>query len=60
MEETIKRAIADSGETLYRIAKEAGVSYSVVHGFVNGSRSLTLPIAEKLCRYLGLTLTKSK
>jgi plasmid maintenance system antidote protein VapI len=52
----LRKAIADSGETEYAIAKGSGVSQSVVNRFVHGQRSISLDTAAKLCAYLGLEL----
>ena len=53
----LRRAIADSGETLYRVAKDSGVDYSTVYRFMSGKQTLTLDTADKLAAYLGLRLT---
>jgi transcriptional regulator with XRE-family HTH domain len=52
----LRKAIADSGETEYAIAKGSGVSQSVVNRFVHGERSISLETAAKLCSYLNLDL----
>ena len=54
----LRKAIADSGETEYAIAKGSGVSQSVVNRFVHGERSISIDTAAKLCAYLGLTLKR--
>ena len=56
--DALRRAIRDSGVTLYRVAKDSGVSYPAVHRFVSGKRSLSLDAVDKLCKYLGLKLTR--
>ena len=53
---TLRDAIKASGESLYRIAKDAGLPYSRIHDFVNGKGALSLENAEKLCGYFGLDL----
>jgi len=50
------RAVLDSGKTLYRVAKDAGITYSALYPFVHGKRMLSLEGFDKLCAYLGLTL----
>lgn len=54
----LRKAIADSGETEYAIAKGAGVSQSVVNRFVHGERSISIETAAKLCLYLKLDLKR--
>ena len=55
----LKRAIADSGLTLYRIAKDSGVPYPVLYRFMADEQGLTMATADKLATYLGLRLTHS-
>lgn len=52
----LRRAIKDSGQTEYAIAKESGVSQSIVNRFVSGERGISLETAAKLCAYLKLDL----
>lgn len=57
MADQLRQAIAESGETLYRVAADSGVAYPIVHRFVNGDRdSLKLETFERLANYLGLEL----
>ena len=49
----IRKAILDSGQSLYAIAKGAGVPYAAVHTFVNG-KGIRLATASKVARHLGL------
>ena len=52
----LRKAIEDSGMSRYAVARDAGLSYSIVHGFVNGTRGLTLDNAERIARVVGLEL----
>ena len=52
----LQKAIANSGQTEYAIAKRAGVSQSVLNRFMNGERGISLQTASKLCTCLGLSL----
>lgn len=54
----LRKAIADSDETEYAIAKGSGVSQSVVNRFVHGERSISVETAAKLCAYLKLNLVR--
>jgi predicted transcriptional regulator len=58
MTEGIKKAIADSGLSIYMLAKESGVSQPVLHRFMAGERDIKLATADKLAKYLKLRLTK--
>ncbi len=56
--ETIRQAILDSEITRYRIAKDSGVGAGVLSRFVHGG-SISIDTADKLCKVLGLSLTKN-
>ena len=54
---TLRKAIKRDGRTLYAIAKDSGLRYSVVHRFATGERTaINIVTAEKLCHTLGLEL----
>lgn len=52
----LRRAIRRSGLTLYRVAKNAGLPYAVVHRFMRGERDVYLETASRLAESLGLEL----
>jgi transcriptional regulator with XRE-family HTH domain len=54
--ETLKDAIRESGQSLNQISKATGVGSNQLSRFMRGERTLTLPVAEKLCDALGLRL----
>lgn len=56
----LKQAIADSGVSGYKLAKESGVPQPVVQRFLAGERGISLTTADKLAAYLGLRLTHFK
>jgi plasmid maintenance system antidote protein VapI len=56
----LRDAIKTSSATLYRIAKDSGVSYSVVHRFTNEQRQIKMDAADKLADYFGMKLTKPR
>lgn len=58
--QALKQAIAESGLTLYRIAKDAPVSYAILHTFVNGKRDIRLGTADKIARAVGLEFKPPK
>lgn len=51
----LRQAIEDSGETLYRVAKDSGLNYAVVHSFARGGE-IKMSTADKLADYFGLEL----
>jgi hypothetical protein len=53
----LKKAIAESGQSLYRIAKDSNVDYAVLHNFFHGKRDIQLVSANKLAEYFELDLT---
>ncbi len=54
--DALKKVIADSGLTLYRISKDTGVVKTSLMRFVSGEQYLRLDNADKLARYFGLEL----
>ena len=60
LEKQLRRAIKDSGLTIYRLAKDSGVSQAVLSRFVNGKRGITLTTASKLAKKLNLELKFKK
>lgn len=58
MSDELRRAVADSGKTLYRVAKDAGVNYSSLHRFMAGRQLPSVPVLDKLCVSLGLKLVR--
>jgi hypothetical protein len=58
VEETLKEFIAVSGQKVGTIARRARIPQPVLWRFMNGSRTLTLPTAEKLMNYFKLELVR--
>lgn len=54
--ETLRGALEQSGLSLYRVAKNAGLAYAIVHRFMRGERTLSMEALDKLCASLGLEL----
>lgn len=52
----LRKCIERSGLSRFALAKEAGVSYAIVHRFIGGTRDVTLTTASKSCEVLGLDL----
>jgi plasmid maintenance system antidote protein VapI len=55
--EQLREAIRASGLTMYRLSQESGVHRSQLSRFMVGQRDLSLAMADKLCRVLGLSFT---
>lgn len=58
--DVLKKAIADSGLSHLRIAKEAGIARASLIRFMANETSLRLDIADRLAVYFGLCLTTRK
>ena len=59
--EVIRQAIEDSGQSVYEIAKGAGVPNPTVYRWVRRIRSnISIDTADKLADYLGLELRPKK
>ena len=56
MRAELLKAFEASGLNRFAWSKQADVEYSAVHGFVEGSRDVTLATASKLADVLGLEL----
>ena len=56
--EQLRDAIESSGLTLYRIAKDAGIPYAVLHRFATSERQVRLDQADKLAAYFSMRLTR--
>ncbi len=60
LHDQLRQAVADSGLSLYRIAKDSGVAYPVLYRFARGERDLTLETASRLADFLGMRLTRPR
>ena len=56
VERLLLRAIRQSNLSIYRLAREAGISHSIIVRFLQKERSVTLQTAEKIATALGLRL----
>jgi plasmid maintenance system antidote protein VapI len=54
--EVLRTEIEESGLSLYRVAKNAGVGYTTLHRFIHRERSLSMEALNKLCVSMGLEL----
>ena len=60
LQDQFRQAIADSGLSLYRVAKGSGIAYQVLHRFRRGERDLTLETASRLADFFGMRLTRPR
>jgi plasmid maintenance system antidote protein VapI len=56
----LRKAIHDSGLSLYMVAKATHTPYAVIHGFANEHRNVKLETADKLAELFGMRLTAPK
>ncbi len=52
----IRKAFNASGLSRFELARQAGISYAIVHRFMGTDRDITIGTASKLCDVLGLKL----
>lgn len=60
LSDQIREAFVRSGMTRFKLAKEAGVAYAVVHRFISSERDITLETADKLVQVLELELASTR
>jgi hypothetical protein len=54
----LRQAVADSGLSVYRIAKSSGIGQSVLQRFIAGDReNIRLDTADRLATYFQMRLT---
>lgn len=56
LSQALKRAIQQSGKSVYQVAQEAGVSQIVISRFLSGERDIRMATADRLAAVLGVTL----
>ncbi|MGE5140090.1 MAG: helix-turn-helix domain-containing protein [Rudaea sp.] len=56
LSDRLRAAIQESDKTVYRIAKDSGVSHPVILRFLSGERDIRLETADKLAAALRLQL----
>jgi transcriptional regulator with XRE-family HTH domain len=56
----LKEAIRKSGQSLNELGQRSGVSSGQLVRFMNGRRTLTLPVASKIARALRLHLVQEE
>ena len=56
--DTLRRYIERDGRSQYALAEVTGVDRGVLSRFVRGERDIGMTTGDKLCKALGLKLTK--
>lgn len=56
LSEQVRQAIETCGVSRYRLAKELGLSQSMLSRVVSGERELSCKAIEALCEHLGLQI----
>jgi len=60
LSDQIRRAIADSEHTRYRIAQETGINEGALGAFFHGQRGMSLESLDKLAEFLGLEVVTKR
>ena len=60
LSDQFRKAIVESGLSLYMVAKVTNTPYAVIHGFANGHRNIKLETADKLAELFGMRMTAPK
>ncbi len=55
----LKQAVERYG-SVNRVAKDSGIPQSTLQRFMTGQSELSLPHVDRLCEFLGMTLTRPK
>jgi hypothetical protein len=58
--DTLRKAVEDSGMTRYAIAQATGINESTLSRFVASGRGISLANADVLATFLGYELVKTK
>ena len=56
LSDQVRKAIDDSGESRYAIAKATGIDESALAKFYNGQRGITTDTLDRLAEYLRLRI----
>ena len=60
LSDQVRRAIEDSGETRYQIAKKTGLDDSALCRFMSGERGLSTKALDIVAEYLELSIVSSR
>ena len=65
MAEILRQAAIADGRSMYRLARDASISYAILHSFMQGDktgrkRNISIETADRLAKSLGLELRPKK
>jgi plasmid maintenance system antidote protein VapI len=60
VEQQLRNAVIQSKLSSRELMKLSGVNHAIISRFLNGQRTITLPVASKLAKALGLELKPTK
>ena len=60
MTEALRKALAESGESLYAVAKATGLNEDSLSRFLRGRQSLRLDLADRLAAHLGIEVRRKE
>jgi plasmid maintenance system antidote protein VapI len=58
--DVLRKAVANSGQTVAAVSRRADIPQPVLHRFMHGERDLTLRTADRLAVYFDLELRRRK
>ncbi len=60
LSDQVRKAIEDSGETRYQIAKNADLDDTTLCRFMSGERGLSMKVLDALAEYLELSIVSNR
>jgi len=60
IDQELRDAIRNDERSIYRICRDSQVDEGTMYRFLKSERTLTLPVAGRICDLLGLHLTKAE
>ena len=60
MTDALKKAVRESGQSLYAICKATGLNEDSLSRFMRGRQSLRLDLADRLAAYLGIECRRTR
>ena len=60
LSESLRKALHDSGQTVYAVSRDTGIPMTSLHRFWHGEGSMRLASADLLATHLGVRLVQDK
>jgi plasmid maintenance system antidote protein VapI len=60
LNDILKKELKNCGISRYQIAEDTGIDAAILCKFVNGQRGIKADTAEKLLKYFGYSIVKTK